>query len=119
MSPSEDLAGSHCLLPNKAELMEAAQLRNLARDPEQSPLVQIKADSSHIYIIECFIIRTDVVFHGRGKETVIMLKFLPGKFHGQRNLTGTVHGVTKSSAQPSDLTQMLQQCFHSQSKCDP
>ena len=22
--------------------------------------------------------------------------FLPGKFHGQRNLVGTVHGVTKS-----------------------
>ena len=30
------------------------------------------------------------------------LVFLPGKFHGQRNLVGTVHGVTKSQTQLSD-----------------
>jgi len=28
--------------------------------------------------------------------------FLPGKFHGERSLVGTVHGITKSWTRPSN-----------------
>ena len=33
--------------------------------------------------------------------------FLPGEFHGQRSLAGTVHGVIKSQTQQSDSVQKL------------
>ena len=43
--------------------------------------------------------------------------FLPGEFHGQRSLVGTVHGVTKSQTQLRDWTtkttsEAFGKCFH-------
>jgi len=38
--------------------------------------------------------------------------FLPGKFHGQNSLTGTVHGVAKSRIRLSKLTLIKHSNLH-------
>ena len=38
------------------------------------------------------------------REWLPTLVFLPGEFHGRRNLVGTVHGVTKSCIQLKQLS---------------
>ena len=38
------------------------------------------------------------------REWLPTLVFLPGEFHGRRNLVGTVHGVSKNQTHLSELT---------------
>ena len=49
---------------------------------------------------QCIISRTKLSWRRKWQPTPVLL---PGKFHGQRSLVGTIHGVAKSQTQKSNF----------------